>query len=231
MVNCSSLLRRYSELQDVLKELPPEFYQISNCKTFAPGEIIVERDAPVEYVYFLLRGEASVYSVTYDGKLSIWMRTPAPVFISDLELLAGEKTYAANVGAVTRCETLCAKAEEFLPLLRKNIQLLWLSASFTAKKNYASSHDRGYTAFFTSVEKTAAYILRYCTRTPPSEDVPTTIRKTRDTIAGELVLSIKTLERCLNILRDEHCVSIIKGKITVDQKQYQRLHREFEYCM
>ena len=116
-------------------------------------------------------------------------------------------------------------------LLRESIPLLWLSASFTAKKNYASSHDRGYTVFFTSTEKPAAFILRYCAQTPPSDNIPTTVKKTRAEISCELVLNPKTLERCLNKLRDEQYISIVKGKITVNATQWQRIYRKYSYCM
>lgn len=83
MVDINLLLQQFPDLQEMLKKLPLELYKNSSLKAFSPGETIVERDAPVKYVYLLLRGEANVYSITYDGKLSIWMRTPAPIFISD----------------------------------------------------------------------------------------------------------------------------------------------------
>lgn len=62
MVDINLLLQQFPDLQEMLKKLPLELYKNSSLKAFSPGETIVERDAPVKYVYLLLRGEANVYS-------------------------------------------------------------------------------------------------------------------------------------------------------------------------
>ena len=47
--------------------------------------------------------------------------------------------------------------------------------------------------------------------------------KTRSRIASEVIISQKTLDRCLMRLRDDGYLSIVRGKVRISASQHQRL--------
>ena len=47
--------------------------------------------------------------------------------------------------------------------------------------------------------------------------------KTRSAMAGEIILSQKTVDRCLNQLQEEGYISIVKGKVSINAEQYRAL--------
>ena len=42
-------------------------------------------------------------------------------------------------------------------------------------------------------------------------------------MAGEIILSQKTVDRCLNQLQEEGYISIVKGKVSINAEQYRAL--------
>lgn len=228
-MDISPLMEQYPSLVPVLRLLPPATQTASQLVTFSLGQTIAFRDAPVEYAYLLLEGEVNVYNITYEGKYSTWMIMTAPVVISDLEMLSGNQRYAANVGAATSCTALQMDVSAFVRSMRKNIELLWFVSSGMAKKTFVSSHNRGYSVSCSSLEKTVIYLLQQCAQNPPATDAPTIIQKTRPQIASEIGVSLKTLERCVNQLRDQNSVSIIRGKIHISTEQFHHIEHAWVF--
>ncbi|MCI5927101.1 MAG: Crp/Fnr family transcriptional regulator [Pseudoflavonifractor capillosus] len=217
-----NLCARYPALTAQFKELPARLLEISDPVQLYPGQKVVVRDEPVEYAYYILSGELLVCNETMEGKFSTWMTMQAPTVISDLEILAGIGTYAASVSAAARCVALRSPAEEFTALLRSDVDFLWSVAAMVTQKNFALSHTRGNAAFRSSLDKTALFLLQHCVLSPPG-DGESVVLKTRSRIASEVIISQKTLDRCLMRLRDDGYLSIVRGKVRISASQHQRL--------
>lgn len=217
-----NLCARYPALALQLRQLPPRLLKISTLVHFSSGQKVVVRDEPVKYVYYVLSGELLVCNETMEGKFSTWMTMHAPTLVSDLEILAGIGTYAASVSAAARCIALRSSAEEFTQLLHSDVDFLWSVAQAVSRKNFALSHSRGNAAFRSSLDKTALFLLQHCVLAPPGER-ESVVLKTRSRIASEIIISQKTLDRCLMRLRDEGYLSIVRGKVRISASQHQRL--------
>ncbi|WP_294550502.1 Crp/Fnr family transcriptional regulator [uncultured Pseudoflavonifractor sp.] len=226
-MDIASLTIRFPSISSFLNELPPALLSQSNLIYFPLGHTLVKRDDPVEHVYITLSGELLACNETIDGKFSTLLTMNAPTIISDLEILAGEKTYVANVAAATDCWALSIPLDLFVSTLHQDISFLWLVTSITAKKNYALSHMRGTSACRSSIDKTALFLLQYCSARAPSPQQDTVIQRTRALIASEVMVSQKTLDRCIIRLRELDYLSIVHGKIHISYDQYQRLLSNF----
>ena len=49
------------------------------------------------------------------------------------------------------------------------------------------------------------------------------VAKTRQTISSELIMSVKTVDRCLLRLQDLDFLDIVHGKVQISPDQYERL--------
>jgi CRP-like cAMP-binding protein len=207
----------------LLETLPHRLLEISTLVHFSAGQTVVLRDDVVEYAYYVLSGELLVCSETADGKFSTWMTMNAPTVVSDLEILAGTDTYAASVSAGSGCIALRSSAVEFSALMRSDANFLWSVARMVGQKNFLLSHSRGNAAFRSSLDKTALFLLQQCAFHPPMQGIDFVLLKTRSRIASEIIISQKTLDRCLIKLRDSGYLTIRHGKIHISASQYQRL--------
>ena len=66
------------------------------------------------------------------------------------------------------------------------------------------------------------YLIR-CYELDEFEEETVKIRKTRPVIASEIGISIKTLNRSIEQLHKNNQISIERGKITINEKQFQQL--------
>lgn len=214
------LAARSPKVGELLGRLPERLMEVSRLVTARAGQVFLLRGAAVEFGYLLLEGEMYVFNETPDGKASYWLTMHAPTSVSDIEVLSGQETYIANVSAVTDCALLQCPIGTFVDLLHRDIDFLWTISTMLARKNFDLSYGRGHAAFRSSLEKTMLYLLQYCAQYPPTELAPTVVHKTRSVMAGEIILSQKTVDRCLIQLQEEGYLTIVKGKVSISPEQY-----------
>lgn len=226
-MDLNSLSPQDARLRPTLAQLPPQLLAASRLVRLSADQTVVMRNDAVEKVYYILEGELAVCNETSEGKFSVWLSMQAPTVISDLEILSETDFYAANVLTVTDCVALCCSVDDFRKLLHSDMDFMWKIATMVAKKNFLISHGRGNTAFRTSQEKAALFLLQYCAVHPPRPGAPTAVIKTRPAIASEVIVSQKTLDRSLNKLEEDGYIDIVKGKVHISVEQYKLLQEAF----
>ncbi len=207
----------------LLQKLPPKLAEAVRLVRLPAGRIVVLRGEPVEWVYFVLEGELIVFHETVEGKFSTWLTMQAPTVISDLEVLSETEHYAANVSAATDCVALRCPVGAFTAALHQDINFLWAISTTVAKKNYTLVSNRGYSAFRSSLEKTALFLLYYSSLHPVKPGKELVVQRTRAQMSSEVVVSQKTLDRCLIRLRDDGYIAIQRGKVHISPEQMERL--------
>lgn len=207
----------------LLQKLPPKLLESARLVRLPAGRIVVLRGEVVEWAYFILEGELIVFHETLEGKFSTWLTMQAPTVISDLEVLSEIEHYAANVSAATDCVALRCPITTFTAALRQDVDFLWTIATTVSKKNYTLVSNRGYSAFRSSLEKTALFLLYYGSLHPAKPGKELVVQRTRAQMSSEVVVSQKTLDRCLLRLRDEGYISIERGKVHISPAQLEKL--------
>lgn len=223
----SRYLAEQPQVEKILQWFPPELVSASRLKLCSPGQILVQKNAVVEYAYAIIAGKMVVYNETPEGKFSIWLEISPPALISDLEVIAGEGRYAANVLSTTESAVLQCNVSVFSDLLHRDPEFLWKVSAMVSQRNYDISYLRGRTDFCSNLDKAALFLLHYCNLHPPTDVSDTVVKKSRATIASETIISRRTLDRCLRQLQERGCFSIVKGKIHISQEQYLKLSADW----
>lgn len=223
-----ALTGRYPRLAGVIRALPEALVSMALPVCFPANRLLVARNDPVEFVYYFLQGELMIFNETMDGKLSTWMTVTSPTVISDIEVLAGQEYYAANVSTVTECMALRLASADFAALLHRDSEFLWETASLMAKKNFSRSHSRGISVLLPALDKTALFLLERYTREkePPGGEL--VLLHTRSFLASEIAIGQKTLDRCLFQLRDEGYLTIVKGKVHLTAAQIEKMRARWQ---
>ena len=209
--------------QNILAQLPPDLIHNSSIVTFDPGEIIVMKDTSVSSAFALLEGTAIAYIESYEGKYANWLEMVPLSFISDVEILAEQDKYLTNVSAKTEVTMLKCSASFFKDQLQKDSSLLWNVASKIARNSCRTYGTHGKTVLCSNIEKTSLYLLQLCGEQPPTDQKPLVVQETREQISSTALVPPRTLDRCLQQLEDDNCLSIIHGKIHINAMQYRRL--------
>lgn len=226
-MDLSRFALRDPAIADFLSKVPYALLDSGQLVNYSAGQVVVWQEDPVLYAYFLLVGELVTFGETEDGKKSNFILLDAPSILSDLELLAGISRYAAGVMAGTDCTVLRCAAPLTAKYLDTDLPFLRMTAALCNRKTYDSSYYRGKSAFRSSLDRAAIYLLRYCSLHLPAAEKSFVLPKTRQAISSELIMSVKTVDRCLLQLQDRDCLSIVHGKVHVNATQYQALLQEW----
>ena len=224
-MDLSRFAQRDPNVADFLSKIPPTLLESGRLVTVAAGQAVVWQEDPVQSAYFLLSGELITFGETEDGKKSNFITLDCPNILSDLELLAHMPNYATNVMAGTNCTLLRCDAALMAHYLDRDLPFLRMTASLCCRKSYDSSYYQGKSAFRSSLDRAALYLLRYCGRHTPPPGQNVVVAKTRQTISSELIMSVKTVDRCLLRLQERDFLGIVHGKVQISPDQYERLNQ------
>lgn len=222
-MDLSRFAQRSPKIADFLSKIPAPLLDSGQLMNLSAGQVAVWQEDPVEYAYFLLSGELITFGETEEGKKSNFITLDTPNMISDLELLAGIPSFATNVMAGTGCTLLRCSAALVSHYLERDLPFLRMVASLCCHKSYYSAYYQGKSAFRSSLDRAAIYLLRYCSRHMPAPGQDTVVAKTRQAISSELIMSVKTVDRCLLRLQERGCLTIVRGKVHVSTEQYENL--------
>ena len=103
-------------------------------------------------------------------------------------------------------------------------------AEHTAFKLYRSSYNNGLKLFYPPSYLLADYLVKlYEQQLPgvvtlkPGQFKPFLLQKTRERLAEELGMNIKTLDRTIRNMHKEEYFHLVKGKISLEFEQYLKL--------
>ena len=130
---------------------------------------------------------------------------------------------AATVIASKESALLRFPIEDFVYCLKNDYNFLFSVATSLSKKIYFTSYERGKNLYKTGITKVISYIVTYCQIDEIDSKNKIFINRTREMIASEIGVSVKTVNRSVSELADKGVIELIKGKINVSSKQYNDL--------
>ena len=206
----------------VFQNIPKRLYKSAVPLYIKKGGILIQKGEKTEYAYYIVSGKAYVQADFLNGNVYQFSYLGKGAYVSDVEVLAGTYSHAATLIAAEDMHVLRIPAAVFAEELRTNKDFLYDIAMHMAKKMYNTSYQQGQNLFKKGIFKVVLYLLR-CYETEEPEENTIKIRKTRPVIASEIGISIKTLNRSVKQLCREQHISIDKGKITINKRQFQAL--------
>ena len=203
-------------IQDFLINIPIRLKEIAVPVMFKKNNFVIVKGEKAEYAYFL---DGNVYQFSNLGEGSV---------ISDLEVLSGKFINAATAIALEDTVALRVPISDFADELRKTPEFLYYVSTSMARKMFRSSYERGRNLYRVGMYKVAVYLTKYVEITGFQQG-RSKILKRREEIAKEIGISIRTVNRAICALKEDKVVSIEKGKIIINEKQYAELLDLAEY--
>ena len=208
------------KLDYMLDQMPDEIRRHSTCRSFKPGAAVVRKGEKADHVCLITEGRLRVSNEFENGQRYTFATLEAPDLMGDLEVLAGQKHFAATNEAITECRVLSMSADIFLQWLRMDNDFAVAVARLLAAKMYPTSNEAGRVKFLPSLERFEEYLAK---KLGGIETELFILHTSRRQIADDIGTSVKTVNRCVTKMRDEGDLSLLHGKITLNREQQDRL--------
>ena len=121
-----------------------------------------------------------------------------------------------TIETLTECTVLYFSRKDFEDWIANDIHFLRLVSRKVAYKLYRSSYNRGSKLFYPPQYLLLDFLVKYLAEEHKSSGV---IPKTRQQLYEEIGISVKTLNRTIQKLKEEHLVSTVKGKLSLNEEQ------------
>lgn len=225
------VLKLAPKLKEFTGSIPEELDDCFTLVSYAPHEIIHQKETVLKQIGILLKGSFRVINEFENGNVFMIEENDAVSFIGEVTLLAKAATTSVTIETTTDCLVAYLPVAVFDQWLRRDIDLLRGVSEHVAVKLYCSSYTRGERLFYSAKYVLLKYITQQASGLKGSKVEKIVIPKTRQQLSEEVGMTVKTINRILTKFCSDGLISTERGKIALDQAQYRRALRELKVYM
>jgi CRP/FNR family cyclic AMP-dependent transcriptional regulator len=183
---------------------------------------LLMQDALIEYVYLICSGRLLVEYLRENGMIYDFQEVDVGDFVGEMEIIRSERSSQYTVRAIADCEILRIPCDSFIEWINTDHKMaLHLLKAITCKWSGMAYVLSEYT-YYDAVYKVAVYILNNLSAENNSKK-EFILKSTRQTIADQLGLNVRTINRAVKNLAMNGCIALQHGKITVTNDCFRRL--------
>ena len=209
------VLDRWPILQPWFAGFPEELHKAYTVRELPEQYLIHQKGSPLERVGVLCDGGLRVVNEFNTGNIFQIEHTAPVDIIGDVTLLARQDRVSVTIETLVPSTILFFTRADFECWMERDSHLVREMAANVANKLYHASLDRGKELFYSSPRLLMEYLLRQSHQMP----LPCKIGATRQEISETLGLSLLTVDRTVNKLRQQDLISLERGKICLSQSQ------------
>ncbi|GGG03011.1 hypothetical protein GCM10010912_54690 [Paenibacillus albidus] len=218
----ADLIRSIPKLEHMLMQLPAEVCGRFVLRKFPAHTVIVRKDQTLTSVYIICTGRMRIVNEFDNGRLYAFTDTNLYTMIGETEILAGVQEYGCTVESVTECMTVQMSREDFVLCFETSHVFAKEISKDIAYKLHQSSSKMGENLFYPVRYNLVCFLIAVAQKELAAQTAAVIPLKRQD-MADRLGISLRSVNRVIQKLKEDGHVSIVKGKIHIEQQQYIKL--------
>ena len=227
------LINEVPGLATYFEHIPEAIKNNYTIRVYPPGTIIHQKDFKLEKFGIIAKGEHRVINEFQNGNVFMIEKNEPIDFVGEVTILAGMEKTSVTIETLTETTVIYFSRKDFERWIEEDIHFLRLVSRKVAYKLYRSSYNRGARLFYPPNFILLDYILKQAAQLGIGKKKEITIPKTRQEMYEECGITVKTLNRTISKLKEDGLISIKKGKVSMDQAQYElakeKIHHYVNY--
>lgn len=223
------LILEVPELENYIRYMPDELWQRHTIRIYPPGTIIHQKDYELHSFGIIAKGEHRVINEFQNGNIYMIEKNEPIDFVGEVTILAGMAKTSVTIETLTETTVIYFSRKDFEKWIETDIHFLHLVAHKIAYKLYRSSYNRGARLFYPPQFILLDYILKMAASMEIEKSGAITVKKTRQELYEECGITVKTLNRTIQRLKDDGLISLNKGKIAMDLEQYRLAQKKIHH--
>lgn len=221
------LLNGNPELEKILGNMPGVIKNKCVIKKIPAKSIIQRKDDALTSFSIICKGEVRIINEFDNGNLYTIEKNKAIDFIGEVTALAGQERTSVTIEAMTDCIIIQLSLLDFFKWIELDNDFLLTISKRVASKLYNSSYTKGVELFYPAIHLMLNFLINYINKDMKNGS-NICIDMTRQQISEKLGVTVRTVNRTIKKLKDENLISINKGKIQIDNYQYNQLVEALE---
>lgn len=191
------------------------------------GEILVHMLDRCERVFLLCSGRVRTTTHGVSGSTFAIDEFEAPAVFGEMEVLSESPLFHGSLVAVTDCEFISARREDYLAWLKSDPKALLARSRSVVQNLLRQSGTERNLMGWNGAKRLMFVLCQYCRQQNRTGDV--VIKATRSELAEKANVSTKTVSRALDELEQRRMLRRQGHKIVIDQAARARLDSEIQH--
>lgn len=226
-MNLKELWKHYSE-DGVFNigALPKELIAKGTRVEYKPNSVMVSKGEFPENIYFILEGNVAGVREYSNGNVYSYFRLDETNgSIGLLEILAKQEKYIATIVTVTEVKALRIDSAVVYRAIMEDIGFLRKCSNMLSDDLYKRSGNDGVFYYLSGIDRVRYFLTNYYNDNPErkNEKGQMIVQAEYQEIANTIGMSIRTVGRNLQRLRETDEIRSERKKIVIGQKQYENL--------
>ena len=202
----------------------PDFLQPKcQIRHIEAGKVVVLKGNEIKNIYISCEGKMQVKNEFENGFIYSFSSIEPIAYIGVMEVMAHQTTYSSTLQALTKCTLLEIPVEDFLSWITSDQALMLEVLHFISSLMYEQSLKIGEVLAYPAICILIDYLILAF---ESMEDECILIQKTREEISHILGFSVRTLNRNLKILKEEHLITVSRKGIAITKEQVDGLRKK-----
>ncbi len=186
-------------------------------------EIFINAGDPISSLFILTKGNVKIKSVSTSGDNAIIASLSAPQILGITEFLRKMDTFGASVYADGDCQVIKVSVTQFEDTLNEYPDSYRILAPYLASLAIQNMNESESRLILNNEERLGLYLLNSC----QLKTFPYQIRDTREQIARNSHLNLRTLYRYIDEFVEKGLLSRNKNRLYITSEQYRKLKGRF----
>lgn len=219
------LWRKYKSDGDFnLQALPESLVKQGVLVEYEKNSILVSRGERPDYIYFIQEGMvAGIREYANGSTYSYFQLNSTNGSVGLLEILAGKEHYIATLSTITRVKALRINAALVYQTIMEENELLRKCINLLADDLYMRSGNDGIMYYMSGVDRVRFFLLTYYEGHQKNSEGDVLVEAEYQDIANGIGMSIRTVGRNLQKLKETGELKNIQKKIIMGKQQYEKL--------
>ncbi len=202
--------------------LPKELKEKGIPVTYRPNEVIINQGDFPRHIFFIIEGIAFGTRNYNDGNnYRYFTLTPSTGSIGLLEVVAHKPRAVATVIAATDMKMLKLDSAVAYEYITNHTEMLRRCAYIVADDLYQRSGNDGFLYYKRGLERVRYYLVQYYLMHHTGEEA-LIVEPDYQTLASNIGLSVRTVVRCVQKLKQTDEISSLRRKLTITPAQHAR---------
>lgn len=190
--------------------------------TVSKGDYITTENTSAKKVFYVLSGSIIMMRDSKKGTRFVLAREKAPQFLGMDRAIFSENCVFTNTLALEDCTVLAIDPSYFLKNVKENLDFSFEIVKILCERLLKASYRSDQIVFYTPPEKLMIYIVKYWNQ-HHTDKKKCVIKEKNALIADAIGVSIRTLYRTINELKEQGLLTMEKGNFVVTHEQVEEM--------
>lgn len=215
----SQSARAHQELFELVQIMPEDVKAHSVVRKLKMGTTLLRGGNKCDNVHILTSGMMQAIDESIYGVVYAFSNYQAYDIFGEMEIIGGFDSYQLTIRAIADSSVITMPQDVFLGWMQNDNRALNVISRMLTIKLWEASQSGRSRMFAPAVVQMMMFFSRECENSPGLYLCP----KTRQQIADETGLSVKTINRGIKTLQEMGYLTLTHGHVTIDGMQNKRM--------